>query len=53
MRKYKHCKLITFLIFCLIWLIKQLIKNQNGHTIDILKMTIHHLRVECRMLKCK
>ncbi len=50
MRKYKHCRLITFLINILIFLIKQLIKRQDGFTTDILKMTIHHLRVECKML---
>lgn len=51
MRRYKHSKLIIFLIHCLIWLIKQLIKKQDGFTTDILKMTIHHLRVECKMLR--
>lgn len=43
--------IIIFLINCIIKFLKLLIKNLNGHHIEALKMTLHHIRAECKMLK--
>ena len=44
-------RILIFLILCLIKFLKWLVKDLKGHHIELLNMTLSHIRVELIMLK--